>query len=55
MQAVERHHLQIDPEEDRTQLQRPSSFFRGEWINLWPVWILGVIEVVVILWFVVGV
>jgi hypothetical protein len=50
MHSVEHHNLQVDPDEDQMQLQRVSSFFRGEWLNLWPVWILGVIMFVVILW-----
>ncbi|HEU0113548.1 MAG TPA: hypothetical protein VFQ80_02690 [Thermomicrobiales bacterium] len=50
MYPVERHNSQLDPDEDRMQLQRVSGFFRGEWSNLWPVWVLGVIMFVIILW-----
>jgi hypothetical protein len=50
MRTIDNHDLQVDPEEERTQLRRVSGFFRGEWLNLWPVWVLGIVMFVIILW-----
>jgi hypothetical protein len=50
MHTIDRHDLEVDPNEEQMQLRRVSGFFRGEWLNLWPVWVLGVIMVAIILW-----
>lgn len=51
MHTIDNRNLDIDPDEEGAQLHHVSGFFRGEWLTLWPVWILGMIMFVLILWF----